>query len=425
MAFMLSGCAAMINSSAYGTSDLYRTDNRIAVAERLKAEAEAERLAAEARQAQWEARLAQANAANAEANYYAAVGDEPNFTSLLADDYQSAYARRLYGFTSPSYKMPSSYYDMLTNSSIYYVTAYDPAYYNIMVSGDQVWVEPKYITSMFGSWGATNVTFGIYASPWNYGWRYRVDPFYYSMWGYPHYSWYDWNWNMCYNPYYYDWCWHGYYDPFYPHHHHHYPGYHPMPAPPTHRPDNRPGGGHITGTGASSGPGNLNGSRVNSGSRYTSPTTNRNYGGVSSDRVSSSRPTSGSTSQGFNSNSVRPTNGTSGGSRYNGTGSTRITNGSTTSNSSGSNFRTGGSSGSSSRTNTSTVTNSNRSGGSNNRVSTQQSSQRVSSSSSSSSSSSFRSSGSSSSSSSFRSGSGSSGGSFRSGSSSSSGGSRR
>ena len=438
IAILLSGCTAMMNSSAYGTGDLYRTDNRAEVAARLKAEAEAERLAAEARQAQWEARLAQANAAAAEAEYYAAVDEEPNFTNIVADNYESAYARRLYGFSSPTYRMPSSYYDMLTSSSIYYATAYDPAYYNIMVSGDQVWVEPKYITSMFGTWGATNVTFGIYSSPWNYGWRWRVDPFYYSMWGYPHYSWYDWNWNMCYNPYYYDWCWHGYYDPFYPHHHHHYPGYHPMPAPPTHRPDNRPGGGHITGTGASSGPGNLNGSRVNSGSRYTSPTTNRSYG-TTSGRVDG-RPTSGSTSKGYNSNSVRPTSGTTAGSRLNGIESnTRITNGVSTSNGTNSNFRQGGSNGSSSRTTTTTVTNTNRGGGSNNRVGTQQSGgnyrqgstshngsssgARVGSSSSSSrsssSSSNFRSSGSSSSSS-YRGGStgSSSSGSFRSGSSS-------
>jgi hypothetical protein len=63
-----------------------------------------------------------------------------------------------------------------------YASAYDPAYYNIMISGNQVWVEPRYVTSMFGAWGATNVTFGLYASPWNYGWRYRVDPFYYAWW---------------------------------------------------------------------------------------------------------------------------------------------------------------------------------------------------------------------------------------------------
>ena len=317
MALALSGCTAMFNAASYGTSDLYRTNNRAEVAVQLRAEAEAERLEAEARQAQWEARIAEANAEAAEAEYYATINNQPNYLNVVADDYQSAYARRLYGFQSPTYNMPSSYYDMLSSSSIYYVTAYDPSYYNIMVSGNQVWVEPKYITSMFGSWGATNVTFGIYASPWNYGWSYHVDPFYYSMWGYPRYSWYDWNWNICYNPYYYDWYWSGYYDPYYyhhHHHHHHYPGHHHTPAPPAHRPghnhghkpdnnrpDYRPGG--ITGSGASSGPGNLNGNRVSTGNRYTSPTSNRNYG--SSDNRVNIRPNNGgSTSQGFNGTSV-------------------------------------------------------------------------------------------------------------------------
>ena len=43
MALALSGCTAMFNSSAYGTSDLYRTNNRAEVALQLKAKAEAER----------------------------------------------------------------------------------------------------------------------------------------------------------------------------------------------------------------------------------------------------------------------------------------------------------------------------------------------------------------------------------------------
>ena len=53
MALALSGCTAMFNMSAYGTSDLYRTNNRAEVALQLKAQAEAERLEAEARKAQW------------------------------------------------------------------------------------------------------------------------------------------------------------------------------------------------------------------------------------------------------------------------------------------------------------------------------------------------------------------------------------
>ncbi|MBO5830084.1 MAG: hypothetical protein J6R01_00570, partial [Alistipes sp.] len=173
---MLTGCSALMDTALLGSNDLYRTDNRTQVINRIKADAEAE-----ARQAEWMALQAEAQAAaeNTEDGYYASLGGS-DYQSIVANDYESAYARRLYGFNSPTYRMPSSYYDLAYSRDLYYAKAYDPSLYNIMVSGDQVWVEPKYITSMFGSWGATNMTFGIYASPWNYGWSYRVDPFYYS-----------------------------------------------------------------------------------------------------------------------------------------------------------------------------------------------------------------------------------------------------
>ena len=284
IALMLHSCTTMYNSSSYGYGDLYTTNNRAEVANQLKAKAEIERAEAEARQAQWQAMQAEAAADRAEAEYYASLNSEPSFSSVLATDYESAYARRLYGFQSPTYRLPASYYDLMTSSAYFYATAYDPAFYNVMVSGNQVWVEPKYVTSMFGTWGATNITFGIYASPWNFGWRYVVDPFYYSWWGYPRYSWYDWNWNLCYNPFHYDWYYWGY-DPYHHHHHPHYgpghgPGHGPGPRPPQHRPEHGYTPGHVTGPGASGGhPGhNLNGNRPSSGTRYTSPTTNRSYG---------------------------------------------------------------------------------------------------------------------------------------------------
>ena len=136
---MLGGCTAMMESSSYGSSDLYVTDNRIRVAQSLTARAEAEKAEAEARKAILEAR-------RAEVEYYASTGE--NYTSILADDYESAYARRLYGFNSPTYRLPSSYYNLSMNDAMRYASAYDPAFYNIMVSGDQVWVEPKYVTSV-------------------------------------------------------------------------------------------------------------------------------------------------------------------------------------------------------------------------------------------------------------------------------------
>ena len=291
MTLLAGGCSSMLSMS-YGTNDLYRTNNREEVAKELTAIAEAEKARAEARKAQYEALMA-------EAEYEAMANNSGGFGSVLASDYESAYARRLYGFSSPTYRLPASYYNLATNDAMFYATAYDPAFYNVMVSGDQVWVEPKYVTSMFGSWGATNITFGIYASPWNYGWGVYANPFYYS--------WYDWNWNMCYNPYHYDWYW-GMHYPGFPHHPH-YPQ-----RPPHHRPDYHPGHGQPGHGKPDTGVGsrhpqkpNYNGDAGRTSSRYTSPTSNRNYGAVES-RGDNSR---GAVSTGVNN---RRTNGVTSGS---------------------------------------------------------------------------------------------------------------
>ena len=195
---VLSGCSTSFQAASI-SNDLYQVHSRTEIAERQKAEAEAAKAAAEARQALWESKLAEAKAAAAEAEYnqtLLAGGStvSNNFSGVLADDYESAYARRLYGFASPTYRMPSSYYNLRYSDAYFYASAYDPAFYNVMVSGDQVWVEPKYVTSMFGSWGATVVP--VYN--WYYGWNY---PFYSSWWGYyPRYSWYGWGYPY-YRPY--------------------------------------------------------------------------------------------------------------------------------------------------------------------------------------------------------------------------------
>ena len=254
---LLSGCAAMWKNVAY-SDDLYSVHNKIAIAERQKAEAELAKAQYEAQRAQYEAQRAQYEATLAQANAQAAqqgiiVGDESTFNgydAVLADSYESAYARRLYGFSSPTYNMPSSYYTWRYSDAFHYASAYDPAFYNIVVSGDMVWAEPKYITSMFGTWGATVIpSYG-----WYYGWN---DPYYY--WS----SSYRWNWyNSWYSPYY--WSWgcnspysyyhyhHHHYKPHYPHHNHR-PSYHRPPQnnrPPQH--DNRPpqaGSGSVGNTG--------------------------------------------------------------------------------------------------------------------------------------------------------------------------------
>lgn len=120
----------------------------------------------------------------AENGYYDESSSNP-YNDILADTYESAYARRLRGFESPTYRMPSSYYNFRYGSSFTYATAYDPAFYNIIISGDEVWVEPKYITSMFGTWGGTPY------GGWYFGWNYSP-----SWWGYPSYAWGGWNWGF-------------------------------------------------------------------------------------------------------------------------------------------------------------------------------------------------------------------------------------
>jgi len=201
---MLSGCSAALQSTASSDDGMYGVHDKITIANRQRERAELQRAEAEARRAELEARIAEAQARVLEEDYYYGYPAE-SYSSVLADNYESAYLRRLRGFSSPTYRLPSSYYDFRYGDAYNYVTAYDPAFYNVMVSGDQVWVEPKYISSMFGTWGATNVTLGLTvgAGGWYYGWN---SPYYGAWWGFPHYSWYDWNWGICYNPYHW-WGW--------------------------------------------------------------------------------------------------------------------------------------------------------------------------------------------------------------------------
>ena len=256
VALAASGCSSTFYSaSSNAYDDLYAIHDRQAIAERQKAEAEARRAEAEARraeaeaqQAEWRAQLAELGVELAQNNtrtdsdgVIIVDGDSYSsgnvYDSFLADSYESAYARRLRGFKSLTYNMPSSYFDLRYGNSRFYVSAYDPSFYNVMVSGSQVWVEPKYITSMFGTWGATNATMLIH-SPWYYGWSAGFyDPFYYSSWGFPHYSWYDWNWNICYGGWGTNlwWGWGGVYRPWRPYYgfhygpHHHIGGLHMPP----------------------------------------------------------------------------------------------------------------------------------------------------------------------------------------------------
>ena len=137
-ALALSSCAAAWQGKTY-SDDLYAVHNKIEIANRQKAEAELAKAQYEAQQAQYEATLARIKAEAAKKNISVVEGDLDvvnGFDAVLADSYDSAYARRLYGFSSPTYRMPSSYYSLRYSDAFHYASAYDPAFYNIMVSGD-------------------------------------------------------------------------------------------------------------------------------------------------------------------------------------------------------------------------------------------------------------------------------------------------
>ena len=107
---LLGGCATAWQNATYA-DDLYSVHNKIAIAEQQKAEAELAKAQYEAQQAQYEATLAKIKAEAAKQGV--TVADDSSFNgydAVLADTYESAYARRLYGFSSPTYRMPSSYY---------------------------------------------------------------------------------------------------------------------------------------------------------------------------------------------------------------------------------------------------------------------------------------------------------------------------
>jgi len=71
------------------------------------------------------------------------------YREILVDDYDLARQKRSEAMKSLSYGM-SDWYDFYYSDAYHYASAYDPAFYNVIVMGDQVWVEPKWMTSQFG-----------------------------------------------------------------------------------------------------------------------------------------------------------------------------------------------------------------------------------------------------------------------------------
>lgn len=126
------------------------------------------------------------------------------YESVLSDSYEESYERRLRGRSSITYRLHTirPYY----SDAYWYAQAYDPYYYNVIVMGDEVWVEPFYVSAMFG-WHRPHYSygygFGYGWNYWNYGYGYGYP--WYSSWGYGNSYWngYAWGYNNGYHDGYY------------------------------------------------------------------------------------------------------------------------------------------------------------------------------------------------------------------------------
>lgn len=238
-ALAFGGCASTSTSARSNlTDDLYTTHSREAIAERQRLIAEEEAAQARAQEALVKARLGQAGIRDAEL-----ILDTYDAGDLVENSYRGAYERRLRGEASQVYNEGNTYSDLLRDAGDK-KTAYnlDASDYNLMVMGDEVWLEPKYITSFYGRWnnrGRFSLNFGInslydpfWDSPYYY-WRdrgYWANNYYWDpYWGYRRYGydpWWDWNFGWAlgwpYDPYwsfgwgYRPWDW-GYWGGNYPH----------------------------------------------------------------------------------------------------------------------------------------------------------------------------------------------------------------
>ncbi len=129
--------------------------------------------------------LANDTTGNVDTVIYKSQSKENPYERVLSDSYQESYERRLRGRYNGYYGIGGVYSD-----DYWYASAYDPTFYNVIVMGSDIWVEPWYISSMFG-W--PNYGFGF-----GYSWPYSG--FGYSPWGYGYASW---NWGYPYSPFYY------------------------------------------------------------------------------------------------------------------------------------------------------------------------------------------------------------------------------
>lgn len=159
----------------------------------------------------------------------------------LITSYDEALQRRIVAMRNSNYEQPESYWQLMDQYQAMLEKKYDQNLYNIVLVGDQMWVEPQWLTSLFdGSDPAagvirynkeirenfstsqvivpaeSKVTININIDPWDwsgpywnrpyYGWNDWYSPFWGSSWywGSHHHrwGWYDPFWGGSYYPYY-------------------------------------------------------------------------------------------------------------------------------------------------------------------------------------------------------------------------------
>ncbi len=204
----LASCAGSLTvsrSTVTPVDDIYYSPNKSYVVEERVEKPQREMTSSALKMAEIEQKyqeiLSQDTTGKIDTVIYKAESTNP-YERLMSNSYSESYERRLRGLEDPYYGINN--WSVYYSSDYWYASGYDPAFYNVIVMGNQVWVEPNYISSMF-IW--PRAYFG-----WSYYWGRPYNHYYNSYWynpywGYNSYAWgygngyYDGYWN---NHYHYD-----------------------------------------------------------------------------------------------------------------------------------------------------------------------------------------------------------------------------
>ena len=105
------------------------------------------------------------------------------YEDVLADNMEEAYKRRVQARRDFSYGM-GDYYSVINSDDYWYASTYDPAFYNMIISGNSVWVEPKWISTGYGY----GYNYGNFYNRPMYSWGFGFSHYPYSMSSYHSYS---------------------------------------------------------------------------------------------------------------------------------------------------------------------------------------------------------------------------------------------